>query len=162
MADRDRMVRGLVALAAADGRVGRREERLLRTVCELWGVAFEVLDDALDEARTGARPTLTVPREAEARHDLLRALVLVGTVTGSLGDEQREMLEAVAERIGVERFVLEARVDEALRRRAEERARARSTRPAPGRPGPRRPPPRRPPPGRTLDVRVEPREPDRG
>ncbi|HBP17902.1 MAG TPA: hypothetical protein DEA08_08920, partial [Planctomycetes bacterium] len=110
-------VGNLVAMAAADGRVGKRELRLIQALCDQWGVPAGVLEELVEDARQGGA-RLTVPRELEERKLLLKGLIQVAAVDGVIDPGEQQMLEAFSDRVGLEREALEQMLRTTLRKRA--------------------------------------------
>ncbi|MGE0710857.1 MAG: TerB family tellurite resistance protein [Planctomycetota bacterium] len=109
-------VRGLVAMAAADGRVGRREVRLIEALCQRWGADPALLASALADAEQG-RTRVVVPSQASERKLLLKGLVQVAAADGVIEPGERQMLEAFAQRVGLDSIALEQLVQRALAKR---------------------------------------------
>jgi tellurite resistance protein len=123
LANKVKMLRTLVVMAAADGRIGAREKKLLAHTCELWGLGSETLSEAIGEVESGNR-RLSIPKDAEGRAELLDALIAVAAVDGVIEPEERTMLCAVAKKVGTGPEELEVQIQEALGKRESQRRRA--------------------------------------
>ena len=64
----------LAKLAAADGRVGKREHLFMRKTCERWGLSADVLEDEISRSQSS---DLSIPETEEGRRLLLETLVLL-------------------------------------------------------------------------------------
>ncbi len=99
VAERQRLLYTMAAMAAASGDVDDRERRMLKLCAERWGVPYENVELALK-----ADPALferLVPPPGPGGESFLRSLVQIALVDGKVDRQERRMLEAAAARLGL-------------------------------------------------------------
>ncbi|MBF5040862.1 hypothetical protein FGE12_00555 [Aggregicoccus sp. 17bor-14] len=97
--ERQRLLYMMAALAAADGEVDARERRLLRTCAERWSVPWVNVERALS-----AGPALfdrLIPTASAEAEVFLRHIVQMALVDGRVDRQERRMLEAAAQLLGI-------------------------------------------------------------
>lgn len=140
----EKLLRSLVAMAAADGRIGKRELRLIEGYRDKWGVAEEALDRCIAEVEAG-NTKVTLPQDPKSRKVFLKALVKVAAVDGVIEPGERAMLSSVAAKMDLPLAELEVLIDRALAKHGSDaRTRVASdpkleAAPEPGPPEPPRP-----------------------
>jgi hypothetical protein len=99
VAERQRLLYTMAAMAAADGGVDDRERRMLKLCAERWGVPYENVEQALN-----ADPALferLVPPPGPGGESFLHSLVQMALVDGKVDRQERRMLESAAARLGL-------------------------------------------------------------
>lgn len=99
VAERQRLLYTMAAMAAADGTVDERERRMLKLCAERWGIPFENVEVALK-----ADPALferLVPPPGPGGESFLRSLVQIALVDGKVDRQERRLLESAAARLGL-------------------------------------------------------------
>ena len=96
--ERERLLYLMAAMAMADGVVDAKERKLLQTSAERWGVAWANVELALS-----AGPQLferLITRDSPEADTLLRQLVKMALIDGTIDREERRMLQMAANHLG--------------------------------------------------------------
>ena len=94
------IIRAVVAVLAADGKIGEDERGFLERLGRGLGVAEDALESALDEVR-GGEMTLEFPEGVAERKRLFDMMVEAAGADGAVTPEEEKLLELVASRLGV-------------------------------------------------------------
>jgi len=113
----------LVAMAASDGRIGKREVRHIERVVAKNGLAPELLEKALAQAELGEFE-VTLPPGMKERKGVFFELVKLAAVDGVIEAGERELLETLAQHIGISDSKLDSLIALAMSAGASTRARA--------------------------------------
>jgi hypothetical protein len=111
------LMQSVVAVLAADGRVGLRERRFLESLRMRLGVAPGVVEAAILEAPRGT-VRIQIPETPDDRDAFLGLLVEAAAVDGVIAPDERRLLEIVAARMRLAFDDLDARIEAALDRAA--------------------------------------------
>jgi len=99
--ERERLLYMMAAIAAADGVVTPEERKMLQTFSKRWSIPWDRVQTALE-----AGPQLfdrLVPAAGSKEAELvLRTLVSIALVDGRVDKQERRMLEAAAEKLGLQ------------------------------------------------------------
>ncbi len=90
----------VVAVLAADGKIGEDERGFLERLGKGLGVAGDALESILDEVRKG-KMTLEFPEDVAERKRLFDTMVEAACADGAVAPEEEKLLELVASRLGV-------------------------------------------------------------
>lgn len=120
MKDKRGALRALVMMAAVDGRIGQREQRLLARACRLWELPPACLEESIAQVESGDTQ-IPIPADRGGRRELLLALIAVAAVDGVIDPDEESLLVAIASRFGTSTSDLKALVKKALDRRASRR-----------------------------------------
>jgi tellurite resistance protein len=100
LAERQRILYLMAALAMADGTLEPTERRLLKACSDRWGVAWSNVELALQ-----AGPSIVdrlIHKDSPGAEMLLRYLVRMALVDGRVDRKERQLLEKVSQRLGLE------------------------------------------------------------
>ncbi len=100
MAEAQDIIRAVVAVLAADGKIGEDERDFLERVAKGLGAAPDVVESVLDEVRKG-EITLEFPKDVGERKSLFDLMVKAAGADGTVAPEEEKLLERVASRLGV-------------------------------------------------------------
>jgi uncharacterized tellurite resistance protein B-like protein len=114
-ARKDLLLESLVAMAAADGRVGARERKLLSAVAERWGLGEAVLDELVIKSSRGPA-RLFVPEDEELQHELLDLLIDVAVADREVAPRERTLLHRYCAHLGMTTAAIDALLESAQRR----------------------------------------------
>lgn len=105
------MLRNLMVMATADGRLADEELELLNSRRELWGISRDDFAEALEYAQS-ASGQLTFPSEEHARHDLMYDLLAMMSADGHFDDMELNLFALVAARLEIPASDLDRMLDE--------------------------------------------------
>lgn len=94
------IIRAVVAVLAADGKIGEDERGFLQRLGKRLGVTEEALEAALDEVRKGEM-TLAFPEDVAERKRFFDTMVEAARADGAVAPEEEKLLELVASRLGI-------------------------------------------------------------
>jgi tellurite resistance protein len=94
------IIRAVVAVLAADGKIGEEERGFLERLGKRLGVAEDGLERALDEVRKGEM-TLEFPEDVAERKRLFDMMAEAARADGDVSPEEEKLLELVASRLGI-------------------------------------------------------------
>ena len=97
----------LAKLAAADGRVGKREHLFMRKTCERWGLSADVLEDEISRSQSS---DLSIPETEEGRRLLLETLVRLAAVDGVIDAGERDLLHEFGRRCGLSEVEIDTHI----------------------------------------------------
>ena len=100
MAENKDTIRAIVAVLAADGKIGEEEMGFLERVAKGLGMPPDAVESALGEVREGEM-TLEFPEDVGERKDLFDMLVAAAKVDGEVDPAEEKLLELVASRLGI-------------------------------------------------------------
>ena len=99
MAEAQDIIRAVVAVLAANGKIDADERELLESVAELHG-ASDSVESILDEVRKGEM-TLEFPEDVGERKRLFDMMVKAAGADGEVAPAEEKLLELVASRLGI-------------------------------------------------------------
>ena len=94
------IIRAVVAVLAADGKIGEDERAFLERLGGRLGVAEDALEAALDEVRRGEM-TLEFPEDVAERKRLFDTMAEAARADGEIAAAEEKLLELVASRLGM-------------------------------------------------------------
>ena len=100
MAENQDTMRTIVAVLAADGKIGDEELGFLERVAKGLGMPPDAAGSALDEVCEGEM-TLEFPEDVVERKRLFDMLVAAARADGDVAPSEERLLELVASRLGV-------------------------------------------------------------
>ena len=100
MGDPKDIIRAVVAVLAADGKIGEDEQTFLDRLGKSLGVAEGVLESALEEVQRGEM-TLEFPEDVAERKRLFDVMVGAARADGTVVLEEERLLDLVAARLGI-------------------------------------------------------------
>jgi tellurite resistance protein len=94
------IIRAVVAVLAADGKIGTDEQTFLDKLGHALGVGEGAVESALEEVQ-GGEMTLEFPEDVAERKGLFDVLVGAARADGSVEPEEAKILDLVASRLGI-------------------------------------------------------------
>jgi len=101
--------KNLVAVAAADGYLNFREREFLAERAEDVGLTSEETDQLLSEAH---QLQFLVPFNQEDREDQLNDAIFMSIIDGEIAEQEYKLCVYIAERLGLDRSMVDAMVSE--------------------------------------------------
>jgi len=93
-------MRAIVAVLAADGKIGDEEMGFLERVAKGLGMPPDAAGSALDEVREGEM-TIEFPEDVVERKRLFDMLVTAARADGDVAPAEEKLLELIASRLGI-------------------------------------------------------------
>jgi len=100
VAENQGTIRAIVAVLAADGKIGDEEMGFLERVAKGLGMPSDAVESALGEVREG-KMTLEFPEDVVERKRLFDMLVTAAKVDGEVAPAEEKLLELIASRLGI-------------------------------------------------------------
>ena len=113
MPDSENMIRSAVAVLAADGPIEESGRRFLEALRKKLDVGPEVVEEYLTEAAQGKK-RIRVPDDKKEAKRLLDVVVYAAAWDGDVSPQEREMLDAVAGKIGASSAQLDTLIQSRL------------------------------------------------
>lgn len=95
------LLRNLMQMARADGRIDDAEQQLLDSHRRKWGISQDDFDELLRSTATDER-SLFIPESTIARQETLVEMTLMMAADGHIDDLELELLRNAAERMDVQ------------------------------------------------------------
>ena len=105
------ILKNLILMARADGRIDDAEQRLLDAHCRKWGISVADFNKVLAESERDDA-TIYIPESPTLRHDLLAEMALLMAADGRIDELELQLLSGAAERMGVRGEALEEIIEE--------------------------------------------------
>ncbi|MBI3270687.1 MAG: tetratricopeptide repeat protein [Planctomycetes bacterium] len=118
MPSAEQILRTVLTLLAADGRIGPRERSFLDVVGKSLKVSPQDVETYAAEALQG-RTLLALPGGAQARAEFMALLIEATAVDGMITPQERRLLDAVAGKLDWTAAQLDAKLEDALDRFSE-------------------------------------------
>ena len=93
--DRVQLFENIVLMALADGGISRDEFHLLSDRCRQWGIGDHQFREAIDRA-SSPDANFHIPKDPQARRDLLREAVHMMGADGQLCDGEKRLFAVAA------------------------------------------------------------------
>jgi uncharacterized tellurite resistance protein B-like protein len=108
------LFRHLVAIAASDGEFSASEVQMLAVRANQWNITQQQFEDVLAEIRTG-HVDLKLPARMDERVELLKNLMHMMAIDGSLAEEEKRMCAMASARMGFTGEQFDGILDELLK-----------------------------------------------
>lgn len=109
----DELVSSVVCMLAVDGVIDQLEVDFLKKLCRQTNVPRDVVNDALEKAKTG-RGKVFIPKEPDEKKLLFTFLLKAAAANYEIVPEERRMLDKVAVRMGIPEAAVEKAVAKAV------------------------------------------------
>lgn len=127
----EEMIRSVMCMLAADGSVNKLEIQFLQRLCQQFGVSKDVVEAAFEEIKRG-EAHIALPNTSTEKKQLFAVLVQAAVADGKVGPQERTMLDAVAEKMGIDASVVERSLAQGLKYRTSKQAAPEKTSPPSG------------------------------
>jgi uncharacterized tellurite resistance protein B-like protein len=118
--ERRELVRNLMIMAAADGRMTQREIELLADRCDVWGIDEEEFAEIVAEALAD-RSQLTIPNSSLDREELLQELLHMMAADGQLSESEKRLFAILAVAMDFSHDDIQQLIDRTLESPCDER-----------------------------------------
>jgi uncharacterized tellurite resistance protein B-like protein len=108
-----KLLKSLIAMANADGRIGMREERFIKLVMGKFGVPAEDVQRQIERCRS-KRLFPVLPDDPSEKRFLLNMLIKLAAVDNYIHPGERQMLESMALHCRIDLEEVEEMIEEAL------------------------------------------------
>jgi uncharacterized tellurite resistance protein B-like protein len=98
--DNVEIINSVVSMLVTDGKLHPQESEFLKQLCQRLGVSNEVVEQAFEDFVQG-ESYVHLPESDAEKQELIAYLLEAMVADGQVAPEERELLEAVAVRLGV-------------------------------------------------------------
>ena len=112
--DRERLLRTMLAMATADGRISREELLLMADRAAAWGISTEQISLALEDAADG-KLLLDLPSDPNEQRTLMREMVRIIGADGVMHPSEQALFAGLAVRMGLVAEEVDQIIDEVIR-----------------------------------------------
>jgi uncharacterized tellurite resistance protein B-like protein len=112
------LIRSVVTILAAEGRIDKSELRFLEALRQHLGLGEDVVKTALEDAKKGKR-SLHIPREPEEGRRMLKVMIKAAAANREIAPQELKILQLIADKTGVSREDLQANIQRALEKQSQ-------------------------------------------
>jgi uncharacterized tellurite resistance protein B-like protein len=119
MMDNVDIINSVVSMLVTDGKLHPQENEFLKQLCERLGVSSDVVETAFESFVQG-ESYVHLPQNDDEKEELVNYLLEAIVADGKVAPQERELLEAVAIRLGVPHQHFEDLLNILIRKTASE------------------------------------------